>query len=242
MPRRKTQSAPPAAAAPAPTPAPAPAATPAAPATNGDTTAAAAPKLRPVTVELLDQLRVPFLGYIQASTVWLKSKADIAPLFHKALAAWKHDTELGMADFVRLFDTTLPQLRDDYKNHPSYVAATYLMGLATGRRRRRPTGPVPLNPRDAMVRLVKAVLPLITPEQVDSLWKALSSQLHWSEMQMRTLHKDVESKETTPLVYLKPADPEHVPQLLISAPRAVHHAAKKRTTRHAAPAKEAVAS
>lgn len=171
------------------------------------------------TQKLIEAVRVPFRSFTDAALTFTTSRADLATPFGKAFLAFKTDTTLGLADFSRQFDATVPADTAGYKAHKVYQSADYLMRLYRAQHRPKadPNAVKPASQADAVARLIRTVLPLIGADQMDKLWAVVESELNWSGQRLANLQ--TRTTEATPLLDVRAPRGITVPQLRIAAPR-----------------------
>lgn len=181
------------------------------PTTTSTTTTDAAPTpLSSKVQRIVDTLRPSFDAYTRDYTALAVRREELAPKFMKAFGAWQTETGGTFVQFVRLFDATIGESREEYRAHRSYQAADYLRRLA-GRQTRAPESSTeratriastPVRPMQGFARVLAAVVPLVQPEALSALWKAVESELHWSPEQVARLQTLV--TEATPLIRMAP--------------------------------------
>ena len=168
----------------------------------------------------IETLRAPFKAFTADLAALTVSRAQLAPAFMKAFETFKTETELGLADFTRQFDPTVPADRDGYRQHKAYQAADYLRRIvAQSARPQRADRPQAATPLDGMARLIASMLPLLSADQVPRLWESVERELHWSDRQVSALQHRVDAAEA--LVNVRPPRGQagQVPQLRIAASR-----------------------
>lgn len=160
-------------------------------------------------------LRQSFIAYTEDFRLVNESRAELAPKFMKAFAAYQQETGGGFLPFVRLFAPDMPENsrpnadNEGYINHAAWQAANYLKRLAdqqaraatTPQQRAQDIANRPVPPTVAVARLVKAIMPLIQPNAEMQIWEALREQLNWPERMVERIRK--EAKVIEPLVILR---------------------------------------
>lgn len=175
----------------------------------------------------IEATRSGFLAFIHTHGTWSAKRAEIVTPFVKAFHLFKEETKLGLADFVRQFVPDVPSASADYKKHSAYNAADHIMRLYREQARAKlaktgesATKPKKVTPVQGMARLLAAMLPLISADQVDKLWDVAKTQLvGWSDGSLKNLRESVE--KSAPLMALRPPRgfAGAVPSLRIAAPR-----------------------
>jgi len=176
--------------------------------------AALSAKLR----KTVNNLRRAFTSYVDEFKIVSESRAELAPKFMTAFAAWQQETGGGtFATFVRLFIPDLPEQSRSkpqslgYRDHPAYQAAEYLRrvagkqaGTATAEtpvERSHRIANAPVSPTVAMARAMKTIMGFIPPDQARSLFDALKIQLHWPDRTVSRIEN--EARNIEPLVTLR---------------------------------------
>lgn len=201
-------------------------ATPAPSAAATDTEVAAV-ALSARTRTLIDKARDGFLGFVKTHSGFLLKREDIVGPFAKAWKAFKEETTLTLADFARQFDPSVPADRDGYRAHSTYRAAENLMALHRQLERAKQakeagttaSGPQRATPLDAVARMLKSVLPLISADQVDRLWETVTKELGWTEQQVTNLKNRTSEAEALLAVRPPRGFGGTVPQLRIATVR-----------------------
>lgn len=171
-----------------------------------------APDPRPLPAKVLraiDAIRVPFSAFVDDFTTLTSDRETLAPKFMRAFDLWKAETGGGLADFVRLFDPTVPPSAADYKRHPAYNAADYLRRLVaqgsredeTPMQRAKRLAAAPVSPRRVLAQVLAAFLKVIDPATLDTIYASVKERNHWTDGQVEGLKELVE--EESPLVSVR---------------------------------------
>jgi hypothetical protein len=138
------------------------------------------------TRHLIDAIRDDFTGFSDGFSQLTVSRAELAPRFMKAFAAWAQETGSTFINFVRVLDPSVPEDRDGYRAHASYQAADNLRRLGAGVAREPiPEDDRPVSAYQALAYLVATVLPLIDP--TGSFWSAFVKEMRWTDAQNERL-------------------------------------------------------
>lgn len=160
----------------------------AAPAIRGRRTVTTAPsvtdELSKKVIHLIDEIRKPFAAFVNDFAAMTESRAELAPKFMKAFAAYAQETGKSFVAFVRVIDPSVPEDRDGYRGHSTYQAATYLKRLVDQQGAQREASKVPASERPAtplvaLARFVTTVLPLVDP--TGALWNAFIKEMKWTD-------------------------------------------------------------
>jgi hypothetical protein len=145
------------------------------------------------TQHAIDAVRSDFLAYAKDSAALGTKKSTLAPKFMRAFEAWEEETEGTFVSFVRLYDVKVPEDRDSYKSHPTYMAADYLRRLvaqaARPKTKRRSASPL-----EALARTLALIVPALGDDPTP-LWDAFKSRLKWKDTQIHRLQSLVEHAE-----------------------------------------------
>lgn len=134
------------------------------------------------TRHLIDAIREDFTAFADGFASITSSRAELAPRFMKAFAAWAQETGSTFAAFVRVLDKDVPEDRDGYRAHPSYQAADYLRRLGAGQGREVvPEDERPMTAYQALAYLVATVMPVVDP--TGSIWSAFVREMRWTPEQ-----------------------------------------------------------
>lgn len=145
------------------------------------------------TRNLVDAIREQFFAFVDQFQQMTISRAELAPKFMRAFAAWQLESGGTFVGFVRLLDPKIPEGRDAYRRTPTYQAADYLRRLlAQADREPIPEENRPVSAYLALARLVATVLPAVDPTGV--IWQAFVREMNWSEAAAERL-KTVAAKE-----------------------------------------------
>lgn len=143
------------------------------------------------TVRLVDDIRVPFKAFSEGHALLEKGRQQLAPKFMRACAAWQEETSGTFVAFVQLLDPTVPADRDGYKAHTTYAAADYLrrlMGAAATRQGKGDSdGEKPASPVQVIAALLATMAPVV--ENMDAVWSAFETRLHWSSQRVKHLQQ-----------------------------------------------------
>lgn len=132
------------------------------------------------TRAMVDAIREQFTAFVDEFHQMTVSRAELAPKFMKAFAAWQVETGGTFVGFVRLLDPKVPEGRDAYRATPTYQAADYLRRLlAQADREPIPEENRPVSAYLALAHLVATILPAIDPNGV--IWQAFVREMNWSE-------------------------------------------------------------
>jgi hypothetical protein len=141
------------------------------------------------TLRMIDDIRRPFLSFVDDFGAITQSRAELAPRFMRAFGAWSHDTAGSFVAFVRLLVPEVPTARDAYRAHPAYQAADYLRRKAAddavGERPQVPPEDRPATPGRALAKVLAAILPMLSDPE--ALWAAFIQELHWTPEQIARL-------------------------------------------------------
>jgi hypothetical protein len=160
--------------------------------------------LTPRTQKVIDAVRPLFGNFAKDFGVLAARRSDLAPKFMQAFGVYYAETQDTFVNFVRLLDPTVPAERDAYRAHKVYQAADYLRRLVSARVGSAEGGgdpsTMPVPTIESMARMLAAVLPLVQPTAVPSLWAAIESELRWTPRQVAKLQRLTDS--AAPLVHL----------------------------------------
>lgn len=139
----------------------------------------------------------PFAAYTLDISHVFEARKSLAPKFMRACGLWQAETGGNFVAFVRVLDPTVPESREGYRAHSSYMAADHLRRLAGQSHERaeeEQTGPSPVTPLEGMARIIAGLLPLVGSD-TEAVWKSFASALHWSDAQIGRLQKLVNESE-----------------------------------------------
>lgn len=190
-------------------------------------------KLSAKTARAVEAVRGLFTPYVASFATINQLRGELAPKFMKAFEQWKAETDGNFVEFVRVLVPAVPlpsRTKDGiqgYRDHQAYQAADYLRRLVQQEARAATTPEEqadairnrPASPRQALARVIASIVPLIDPAAMAALWKAMESQLHWSETQVSGFRELV--KLESPLVQVRPPRGLRVAHMLKVVPAAV---------------------
>lgn len=178
---------------------------------RADTSEPAQPELSKKVRKTIDGIRNEVRAYFADASRFFESRDALAQQFMRAFEVFKKETKLGMADFVREFDPTVPVNAADYKRHSAYNAADHLRRLVSNARAAAKLTPAeqaqraaskPLGYRDAFAELLAAVLPIISADQVPKLWETVKERCRWTDAMVKGVEDKVKSTDL-PLIALR---------------------------------------
>lgn len=204
------------------------------PVTSSPSTAVVPADLSAKVRRAIDSIRPPFRAFVAQFSDLTQSRADLAPSFMKAFGHFQFETGQSFVDFVRVLDPTIGPSRADYRQHKAYQAADNLRRLAAAQSRPKSatstgnSSVTPSTPLDGMARLIASILPLISADQVPTLWDAVLREMHWTARQVASLQN--RASHTDALIAVRPPKGAGgvIPQLRI-APVARHDADEEQT-------------
>jgi hypothetical protein len=169
-------------------------------------TEVAPPALSTKLTRQIDAIRGPFASFTRDFSALVERREELAPKFMKAFGAFQAETTLTFVSFVRHLDPSVPEGRNDYRNHRAYQAADYLRRLvarrtqkanAEGGEQAQASRPTP--PMDVLARFMAALIPAVA--DASKIWQALETELNWTDRQVSRLKSLTEMAH--PLLHLQ---------------------------------------
>lgn len=185
------------------------------------------------TAKLVDGIRKPFVGFVQAFTSIEAKRTDLCRPFMQAANAWMAETGAGFVDFVRYLQPEIGHKAAEYNAHPAYNAAKYLKRKAEqiARQERTPEteeqkaarqANAPAPPLVALSRAIATIIDLVPEGQRDKIRQALRAELRWSDKRVTSVFDDAVEHRVDPLVTLKAPKGQEMPTLKVGFPTPRH--------------------
>jgi hypothetical protein len=167
----------------------------------------------------INGVRKSFNSFTDDFKLITASRDELAPKFMKAFNLWQAEVGGTFVDFCRVIVPDIPMKSrttpdgPGYVDHPAYQAADYLrrkagaVGRTGDGARETPTQRAqrianqPASPSIAVARLLKTIMPLISPDQARSLFDAVRTQLNWPDRTVTRI--ETEAGRVEPLVTLR---------------------------------------
>ncbi len=155
--------------------------------------------LTPKTSKMVEDIKEPFTAFTEGHTLLERGRAQLAPRFMKTFNAWASETGGTFVAFTRVLDPTIPEDREGYRAHTSYLAADYLRRLMGVPAQSKSTaeGDKPATPITVIATLLATMAPVV--EDMTAIWTAFENSLHWSPQRIRHLQQLVD-EEAEPLL------------------------------------------
>lgn len=153
--------------------------------------------------DTVNMLRAKVLEFGEAFAIVTTKKADIAEAFMDGFTLWQHETQRSFVDYVRAIDSNVPQDREGYRVHKTYMACDYLRRSQTvgrGGPRNASAAPTRSNAVGRMARLLATILSIVKESEHAAIWQALAGELDLKPRQITNLQNAV--KATEPLFKL----------------------------------------